>query len=97
MSKFLKGKSGNPDGKVPGTLSHTTKEAKAFLNNIVFDELENIKESLHEIRTKDHARYLDCVAKLLAFVIPRKTDLTSDDKPVQPITGIQIILDDSTN
>ena len=93
---FKKGKSGNVQGRTPGTPNTTTKEARLILNNILYGELENIKDSLQEVRVKDHARYLDCVSKLLAFVIPRKTDLTSDDKPVQPITGIQIIIDDTT-
>ena len=96
MGLYKKGESGNPQGKPPGALSHTTREAKVILNNILYGELENIRESLQEVRTKDHARYLDCVSKLLAYVIPRKTDLTTDDKPVQPITGIQIIIDDTT-
>lgn len=96
MGRYKKGESGNLMGKAPGTLSHTTREAKVILNNILYGELENIRESLQEVRTKDHARYLDCVSKLLAYVIPRKTDLTTDDKPVQPITGIQIIIDDTT-
>jgi hypothetical protein len=96
MAKFEKGNPGNLKGRGRGTPNVTTREARLVLNNVLFGELENIKESLQEVRTKDHARYLDCVSKLLSFVIPRKTDLTTDDKPVQPITGIQIIIDDTT-
>lgn len=96
MTKFVKGHPGNEKGRGKGTPNVSTRTARVILNNVLFGELDKIKESLAEVRTKDHARYLEIVAKLLVYVIPRKTDLTSDDNPVQPITGIQIIIDDTT-
>jgi hypothetical protein len=75
MGQFKRGQSGNPGGKRKGTMNYTTRQAKEILNQILFSEIENIREALKDIRTKDKVKYLDCLAKLLPFVLPRQTDL----------------------
>ena len=88
-----KGISNNPAGKPKGAQNRTTKEAKELLEQILFGQIDNIKEALETIKTNDPARYLDSCSKLFTYVLPKKTDITSDDKPIQPITGIRIIKD----
>jgi len=93
MAKFTKGHPGNLKGRGKNNPNVTTKAAREMLNKILFAELENIRESLKTIRIKDEAKYLEILSKLLAYSLPRKTDITSDDEPIQPITGIKIIKD----
>jgi hypothetical protein len=90
MAKFEKGLSGNPGGRGKGTPNRTTKEAKEILNQILFAEVDNIRDALNKIRRKDSFRYLDTLTKLLPFCLPRKTDLTSDDEPIQPVINITV-------
>jgi hypothetical protein len=88
---YKKGQSGNIRGRGKGTPNRTTKEAREILNQILFSELDNIEGALKEIRTKDEAKYLEILSKLLAYSLPRKTDVTSDDEAFPK--GLSIIVD----
>jgi hypothetical protein len=78
-------KKGVAKGKPKGALNKTTKEAKEILNQILFSELESVKDALAGIKAKDKYRYLDIFAKLLSFSLPKKTDLTTDDESLNMI------------
>ena len=77
-------------GRKAGTLNVTTKQAKEILNQILFDELPNIKSALAEIKAKDKYKYLDTFAKLLSFALPKKTDLTTDDDKLPATININV-------
>ena len=85
---FQPGESGNPKGRTVGTPNRTTKEAKELLEKILFGQVEGIEEALAEIRDKDPARYLDACSKLFTYVMPKKTDVTTDDKPL--VTDVKV-------
>lgn len=87
-----KGKSNNPNGKPKGAKNRTTKEAKEFLEFVMFGQLENINTALKTLHKKDPARYLDACSKLFTYVLPKKTDVTSDDKPIQEKNIYKIVL-----
>lgn len=76
-------KKGQAKGKPKGALNRTTKEAKEFLEFIMFGQMENMQSALNTLYKKDQARYLDACSKMFAYVLPKKTDVTSDDKPIQ--------------
>jgi len=90
MARYKKGQSGNPTGKKAGTKNLTTREAREILNRILYAELDNIKDSLSEIRLNDKAKYLEILAKLLSYSLPRKTDVTTDDEALP--RGLNIIV-----
>ena len=71
-------------GRISGTPNRTTKEAKLFLEQIMFGQLDNMEEALNGLKEKDYSRYLDACSKLFTYVLPKKTDVTSDDKPIVP-------------
>jgi hypothetical protein len=83
---FKKGVVSNPNGKKPGTKNRTTKEAKELLEQILLGEVDNIKSALIFVKKKDPARYLDSCAKLFTYVLPKKTDITSDGNSIEPIS-----------
>lgn len=91
-----KGKTNNPKGRPPGIQNRTTQESKEFLQKILFAEFDHIQESLMKIRAEDHEKYINSLSKMLAFIMPKQTDITTggDKLPAIPITGMQIIPDE---
>lgn len=73
-----KGKTNNKKGRTPGTQNRTTKEAKEFLQMILYAEFDNIQTSLTKIREVDPPKYIDSLSKLLTYILPKQTDITSD-------------------
>lgn len=87
---FQKGVVTNPKGRGAGNPNRTTKEAKEFLEQIMFGQLDNINEALEKLKDKDYSRYLDACSKLFTYVLPKKSDITSDDKPISVMPQIII-------
>jgi hypothetical protein len=87
-----KGHTGNPNGRPKGIPNRTTTQAKQILEQIMFGQLENIDEALNKLKAKDYSRYLDACSKLFTYVLPKKTDITSDDKPISLLPEINIKL-----
>ena len=56
----------------------------------MFGQLDNMQEALNSLKDKDYSRYLDACAKLFTYVLPKKADITSDDKPIQQMPSIII-------
>jgi hypothetical protein len=76
---FEKGKSGNPSGKVPGTINKVTADVretiKAALSGVDSDTLS---KKLKELDGKD---YIDAYTKLAEFVTPKlqRTAIAADN------------------
>jgi hypothetical protein len=70
--------------KPKGAVNRTTKEAKEFLEQVMFGQLENMNAALNTLYGKDQARYLDACSKLFTYVLPKQTDVTSDGKAIIP-------------
>jgi hypothetical protein len=77
---FKKGKSGNPAGKPKGAEARTTKEAKELFISIMNGEVDNIKDSFDKIRKKDPAKYLDVLAKLFPYFMPKQMEINATGK-----------------
>lgn len=80
-TSFKKGEGGRPKG-VP---NRTTQEARELLEQILFGQIDNIQEALAKLKKDSDPRYIDAVTKLFQFVLPKKTDLTSEGKAINPI------------
>jgi hypothetical protein len=86
---FTAGISGNPRGRKTGIPNRTTKEAKELLEQILLGQIDNIKTAFKKLQ-KDPGRYLDACSKLFTYVLPKKTDITTGDKPIQPILNVTV-------
>lgn len=83
-------KKGHKGFKPKGAVNRTTKEAKEFLEMMMFGQLDNMNDALNTLYEKDQRNYLDACSKLFTYVLPKKTDITSDDKPISLIPQIVI-------
>ena len=83
---FVKGKSGNPKGKQPGTLNLVTADVretiKAALSGITGDQLAT------RLKQLDHKDFIDAYTKLAEFVTPKlaRTALAADDADTGRVT-----------
>lgn len=77
-------------GRQKGSLNRTTKEARELLEQILFGQIDNINDCLNNIRKESEDKYIDAMYKLFRYVLPQKTDLTSDDKPIIKLPDIII-------
>ena len=82
---FVKGHKGV---KPKGAVNRTTKQAKEFLEFMMFGQLDNMNNALNALYKKDKKGYLDMCSKLFTYVVPKKTDITSDDKPIAQLPTI---------
>lgn len=85
-----KGKTNNPKGKPIGTENRTTKEAKEFLQSILYSEFDNVKASLQRTRADSDAKYLDSLVKLLSFIMPKQVDIKSDGEKLNSSLNITV-------
>jgi hypothetical protein len=78
-------------GRSAGTPNRTTKEAKELLEQVLLGQVDNIKTSLDSLKKESDSKYLDACSKLFTYVLPKKTDVTSDNKALIPqLPTIQI-------
>ena len=55
-------------GRAKGTPNRLTKEMRTILKNILFTELENIKELMDSLDSKQR---IELIIKLLPFILPK--------------------------
>lgn len=86
---FKKGVSGNKDGKPKGAQAKTTKKARELFIEIMEGEVCHIKQALEKVRKESPEDYLNLLSKFYPYFIPKKVDLTSDDKPITTIKVVR--------
>lgn len=70
-------------GRKPGTPNRTTVEAREFLQSILYAEFDNIQTSLQNIRENEsEAKYIDSLNKMLSFILPKQTDITTGGEKI---------------
>lgn len=80
-----KGKTNNPRGRGKGVPNKTTKEAREMFISIMHGEIENVQDALNRIRTKDPFKYIDALAKLFQYTMPKQIDIKSDGEKLTDI------------
>ena len=78
-------------GRQKGVPNKVTGTARELLTDILNGEVDNIKTSLERVRNDDDFKYLSILEKWMSYVLPKKRDITSDDKSIVP--SITIIED----
>jgi hypothetical protein len=82
---FAKGQSGNPNGRKNGAPNKTTKEARELFISIMNGEIENVQEALSRVLEEAPSKYLDALAKLLQYTMPKQIDVTSDGDKITDV------------
>ena len=88
---FKSGKSGNPAGKVSGTLNKSTEKAKELFITIMSGNVKKFKAALDYLYKKDKIKWLDVVNKFFPYYLPRQTDITSGGESIKPDINISVV------
>ena len=72
-------------GRKQGTPNKTTQEARSLFIDIMNGEIDHIKETLLLIRRDNPAKYIESLAKLFQYTMPKQVDITSDSKAITDI------------
>jgi len=67
-------------GKPKGAVNKTTKEAQRLFIEIMDGQMDRVREALANIT--DDEKYINALAKLLQYYLPRKTDVTTDGEKI---------------
>ena len=65
---YIKGKSGNPAGRPPGTPNKTTTDLRAWINNLIEKNLPKIEKDLEALESKD---LLIILERLMQYTLPK--------------------------
>lgn len=55
-------------GRQKGTPNKLTKELREVLKNVIYNQLENLEETLNELEPKER---LEMIVKLMAYTLPK--------------------------
>lgn len=83
-------KKGHKGVKPKGAINRTTKEGKELLDKILMNQLDNANDAFNALKS-DPSKFIDAYAKLLGYVLPKKTDITSDGEKIMPVMPTVII------
>lgn len=75
MAKFVKGQSGNKNGRPKGTPNKTTAEIKEIITRVVGNQLELLESDLTKIRKQSPARAAEIYMKMVDYVLPKQTKI----------------------
>ncbi|MBP6976985.1 MAG: hypothetical protein PHD61_05655 [Bacteroidales bacterium] len=75
--RFTIGTGGGP-GRGAGNPEKITKNAREILVAIMDKQVPHIEAALDEVRQKDAKEYLDTIAKLLPFVLPKMEQVDAE-------------------
>lgn len=87
-----KGNTNNPNGRPKGSPNKATAEIRERLLEAIRNEMKDVGITLQQVKKESPVQYLSLLEKFMAYIVPKKRDITSDDRP---ITGITIIEDRS--
>jgi len=77
-------------GREKGTQNKSTEEAKKLFIKIMSGNIVKFKAALDYLYKKDKLEWLKVVNKFFPYYLPRKQDITSDDKPLRPGINLSV-------
>jgi len=80
-----KGQTGNPDGRPKGVPNKTTKQARELFVAIMNGQIDYIAEALEAVRQESPTKYLEALAKLFQYTMPKQIDVKTDGEPINTI------------
>lgn len=87
---FVKGKSGNPNGRKKGIPNKTTSEIKEIITRIVGNQLEHIEKDLDKIRKNDPAEAMRLSQKFIEYVLPKQTKIDLEGELTHKVQKVVI-------
>lgn len=75
--------------------SITMARARAMFTELTYDQLDNVRKALEEVRSRDPARYLELFLELAKFCVPQlkatAIDLRSGDGSIKTMSMTELL------
>ena len=71
---FIKGQSGNPEGRPKGVANKITQEGRELFIKIMDGQVEHIEEELALLRETSGEKYLKALASLFPYFLPKMVE-----------------------
>ena len=75
-------------GRKKGIPNKITQELRDSISMFLKGEYEHLNDVLEDLRKNNKVAYINAIEKFTAYVVPKKRDITSDDKSIQPEINI---------
>ena len=72
-------------GRKVGSPNKTTKEFRELFVAIMNGQIEHIAEALEAVKKESPAKYLDALAKLFQYTMPKQLDVKSDGEKITEV------------
>lgn len=82
-------------GRKKGEPNKMTQDLRESIRLFLELEYEHLNDVLEDLRTNNKVAYVNAIEKFTAYVVPKKRDITSDDKPISIPQPINITVDSS--
>ena len=82
-------------GRKKGVPNKMTQDLRESTRLMLEGEFPYLKDVLKKMRTENPLGYANLIEKFMGYIVPKKRDITTDDKPLQLPTPINCIVDDS--
>lgn len=87
---FVKGQSGNPAGKLPGTKHVKTVDFRAAVQMLIDKKSEKLDKWIDRIAVKNPARAVECIVALAEFSTPKLSRVTHTGDVDAPVFFSQV-------
>lgn len=78
-----KGVTNNPNGRPPGP-NKITKDMRESITLMLENHFPKLNKVLDQLEKDNPVAYANLIEKFMAYVIPKKKDITSDDQSIVP-------------
>ena len=90
---FIKGQSGNPNGRPRGAKNKATEDLREWLSKLISDNRATMEQDLQELLPQERLRFF---LALMNYAVPKMQSISAKVEDERDRGGINLIVDQET-